>query len=571
MAAVRIFASMKLTKNTVRAIVSLIVVAVIGQMILQYTLLKNTIELRDQTFKRNVFAAMNDALDKLEEMDLRNRVFFSSRDTSLPEVVTIIGRNERQASSLRSDLPMMVFTSSGISGRIINDLLFYSLGKSEKVTVKLFNQFGDYDTTLVDDVRTQGEHSVPIPLKRYANGPFILQIKCGTSVSTFKWEGGKHTASYVVSDTDIRRKKILDRVSSGFSPDDMTPIARRFSNATLDSLVGSSLRSQAITIPYEFGIFRNASMEAGRTTLSEQELSQSEFKVSLTNLRPFETPEILRVHFPTYRTYLFTELIPEVGSTLLLVLIIIFCFAYVVRTIVRQREFAGRLSDFINNMTHEFKTPISTISLASEAIARPENARSQPKIKRYNGMIADENNRMKKQVEKILQMSALEEGDYELNFVPVTVHKIIAKAVESVSLQMTALRGTITAKLDASQSTIQADAVHLENIIHNVLDNAVKYSNGEPKIVVTTASTANEFILRVQDSGIGIAEEHLQKVFEKYYRVPTGNVHDVKGFGLGLSYVKLVTEAQRGTIAIQSQLGKGTTVELRFPLTPKHS
>jgi two-component system phosphate regulon sensor histidine kinase PhoR len=396
-------------------------------------------------------------------------------------------------------------------------------------------------------------------------------MKCGTSVSTFKWEGGKHKASYVVSDTDIRRKKILDRVSSGFYARDDIPIAKHFSSATLDSLVGSSLRAQAITIPYEFGIFRNTSMEAGRTTLSEKELSESEFKASLTNLRPFETPEILHVHFPTYRTYLFTELIPEVGSTLFLVLIIIFCFVYVVRTILRQKEFAGRLSDFINNMTHEFKTPISTISLASEAIARPENARSQPKVKRYNGMIADENNRMKKQVEKILQMSALEEGDYELNLVSVDVHKIITKAVENLSLQMTTRKGTITTDLRARQSSIQADAVHLENIVHNILDNAVKYSNGDPRIVVSTDSTAGQFVLRVQDNGIGIAPEHLQKVFEKYYRVPTGNIHDVKGFGLGLSYVKLVTEAHKGSIAIQSQLRKGTTVELRFPLTLKQS
>jgi two-component system phosphate regulon sensor histidine kinase PhoR len=561
---------MKLSKNTVRAIVTLIVVAVGGLMILQYNLLRNTIELRDQTFKRNVFTALNDALDKIEEIDIRNRVFLSQEDSSLPSIVTIVRKGDRRTLKKKpdqSDVPMMYFSSTNLSGRIVHDKLYYVLDKTQNITVRTFNELGEHDTTLVDGLKTEGEHSVPIPLDRYAGGPFIVQMKCGTSVSTFKWEAGKHTASYVVSDTELRKKRILARVASGFSPTDRVPIANRFSNATLDSLVASGLHSQAITIPYEFGIFRNDSMEAGRTTLSEKALLESDFKVPLTKLKPFETPEILRVYFPTYKAYLFTELIPEVGSTLLLVAIIIFCFVYIVRTIVRQKEFAGRLSDFINNMTHEFKTPISTISLASEAIARPENARSQPKIKRYNGMIADENKRMKKQVEKILQMSALEEGDYELNLVPVDVHKIITKAVENISLQMTARKGTITTELNAPRSKIQADAVHLENIVHNVLDNAVKYSRNEPKIVVATSSTADQLIIRVQDNGIGIAEEHLQKVFEKYYRVPTGNVHDVKGFGLGLSYVKLVTEAHRGTIAIQSQLGKGTTVELHFPLS----
>jgi signal transduction histidine kinase len=537
-------------------------------MILQYTLLRNTIELRDQTFKRNVFAALNGALDKLEEIDIRNRVLRSASDTSVPMIVSIVRDDNRETNSGRvnqSTIPPMVFSTDNLSGRIVKDRLFYVLEKPQWVTVRTFNELGDYDTTLIDAMKSEGEHNVLIPVNRYASGPFLIQMKCGTSVSTFKWEAGEKSMAYTVSENDVRKRKVVNRVVESFANNDI-PIGRRYSAGLLDSLVSSNLRSQAITIPFEFGVFQNDSMEVGRTSLTPEQLAASDFKLTLTRYKPFQTPECLFVRFPTYRAYLFSELFPEVGSTLLLAAVIIFCFVFTIRTILKQKEFTGRLSDFINNMTHEFKTPISTISLASEAIARSDTAKSQAKVKRYNNVIKDENDRMKKQVEKILQMSALEEGDYELSLVRVDVHNVISNAVKSIALQMTTLKGAIATELKATRHEIQADLVHMENIVYNILDNAVKYSIDKPNITVTTADDGNHLIIRIRDKGIGIAEEHLGRIFEKYYRVPTGNIHDVKGFGLGLSYVKLVTEAHKGTISVQSQYGKGTTVELRFPL-----
>ena len=327
-----------------------------------------------------------------------------------------------------------------------------------------------------------------------------------------------------------------------------------------------SLIQQAITLPFEFGVAQNDSLAIARTALSYRDLARSEYQSSLLNGDPFHTPGTLYLSFPTYRSYLFGELFPEMAASLMLIGVIIFCFAYTLRTIFRQKEFAGRLSDFINNMTHEFKTPISTIALASEAIARPDVAQSEAKLQRYNIVIADEITRMKNQVEKILQMAALEEGDYEFTMAPVDMHQVIARAADNIGLQLSTQKGNITTFLNAQISQILADEVHIENVIHSVLDNAMKYSPKEPIIVLETANENGELMIRVHDNGIGISGENLGKVFDKYYRVPTGNLHDVKGFGIGLSYVKLIVEAHRGSVSIRSQVGKGTTAELKFPL-----
>jgi two-component system phosphate regulon sensor histidine kinase PhoR len=244
---------------------------------------------------------------------------------------------------------------------------------------------------------------------------------------------------------------------------------------------------------------------------------------------------------------------------------IIFCFGYTIRTILRQKEFAVRLTDFINTMTHEFKTPISTIALANEAMIRPEVVRSNTKLRRYNKVIGDENRRMRNQVEKILQMATLEEGEHEFNKVRLDLHEIIQNAVDNIEVQIEARKGNVKVVLNAQQSIVQGDAVHIENVIYNLLDNANKYSANKPNISVSTLNVGGSLVVVVADRGLGIAREHIDKVFDKYYRVPTGNLHDVKGFGLGLSYVKLILEAHGGRVAIKSEPGKGTMVELRFP------
>ena len=226
-------------------------------------------------------------------------------------------------------------------------------------------------------------------------------------------------------------------------------------------------------------------------------------------------------------------------------------------------------TDFINNMTHEFKTPIATISLAADSIASPKVISDEGKINRFVGIIRQENKRMLQQVEKVLQMAQIDKRDFELNLTRVDMHEVIRQAVDHLNLQVTKREGRIDVQLDASRPDIEGDATHLSNVIYNLLDNANKYSENAPEIRITTCNRGEGIEITVEDKGIGMTKEDQKHIFDKFYRVHTGNVHDVKGFGLGLSYVKAIATAHQGSIDVKSEPGKGSKFFLFLPATQK--
>ena len=260
---------------------------------------------------------------------------------------------------------------------------------------------------------------------------------------------------------------------------------------------------------------------------------------------------------------------PMLGATALFMLVVTGVFAYSVKTMVAQRRAGRQMVDFVNNMTHEFKTPISTVALACEAILRKDVIGEPDKVRRFSNMIVDENRRMRHQVEKILQMAALEETQGRLAFATVDVHEVIRNAVESISLQVERRRGSMSCDLKSTRHLIEADEVHLTGVIYNLLDNANKYSPDCPCIRVITEDVEDGVLITVADNGIGLKPEDRKRIFDKYYRVSHGNVHDVKGFGLGLSYVALMVRAHGGHIRVESEPGKGTRMILWFPASPQ--
>jgi two-component system phosphate regulon sensor histidine kinase PhoR len=277
----------------------------------------------------------------------------------------------------------------------------------------------------------------------------------------------------------------------------------------------------------------------------------------------------LLLWFPGYRTHLLRSILPELFLNLFFVLIIGACFRFAMKTLRRQREFAGRLTDFINNMTHEFKTPLSTIALSTEALARPDVVGDRSKVEMYGGIIADEHRRMRSQVDRILELAALEEGEFEFRRERLDLHEVVARAAANSGLRVRERGGTVATDLRAADHAIRGDAMHIGNVVNSVLDNAEKYSPGTPSIRVATYNADGCVVVSIADRGIGIAAEHLPNIFEKYFRVPTNNLHDVKGFGIGLSYVRLVVERHGGTVRAQSSRsspGRGTTIELKFPV-----
>jgi two-component system phosphate regulon sensor histidine kinase PhoR len=451
-----------------------------------------------------------------------------------------------------------------------NDTFFYAVPSPQHVTVDVLYPDSGRQFTLVDDFRTPGSYQVKLP---YDSGTAIgLALR-------FRGDSGTAVSRYVVAaDQEVirlplggaARVRLVERIVDNLSAAEWEPIEGRIKPDGLDSTIGAALKESGIDLSYAFGVITrpNDSLPIVRPSEYADKLRHSDFRTRLFPNDLFSVPSDLILFFPDYDSYLRGQMTPQFALTVLFMLIIAFCFTYTIRTILRQKRFAARTVDFINNMTHEFKTPLSTVALACDALQRPDVAADETQVRRFSRMVRDENSRMRSQVDKILQMAVLEEKDYELTLADVDVHEVIRKAVTSMALHVEARGGSTTSRLDAEAHTILADDLHFENVIHNLLENANKYSPERPAIVVATENRDGGIVISIADQGIGIPEKEQKLVFAKYYRVSSGDIQDVRGFGIGLAYVKLMVEAMGGTVRLDSGPGRGTTVVLFFPLSP---
>ncbi len=370
----------------------------------------------------------------------------------------------------------------------------------------------------------------------------------------------------------------------------MRDLESRLQPAALQDLIKEELASQGIHIRFHFGVYslRGGSfvilngmyvVEIGDSESStvevdcdQESLINSEYKIPLFNKGPTASPGTLRLHFPDKASWLWSSLLPTLIGTIIFAGLILFCFAYTIWIILRQKKVSAMKTDFINNMTHEFKTPIATISLATDSILSPRIITSEEKIKRFADIIKQENKRMLGQVEKVLQMAMIDKSDFDLSLTQVDMHSVINVAIENANLLVQRRGGTISRELTADPPIIQGDQTHLSNVIHNLLDNANKYSSEAPDISVRTRNVSGGVEVIVEDHGVGMTSDSRKQIFEKFYRVHTGNLHDIKGFGLGLSYVKAITDAHSGKIDVRSVPGEGSSFILYLPYNgPKHN
>lgn len=288
------------------------------------------------------------------------------------------------------------------------------------------------------------------------------------------------------------------------------------------------------------------------------------YQTELFPNNPLDEPAIIQVYFPEKEKYLVRHniLLPLFAFFIIIGILAIFVFTY--KNLILQTKISDLKTDFINNMTHELKTPVSTIKLAAEMLLdkRPID---EGKRNRYTYIIQEENQRLSTQIEKVLQIARIEKGELELHKEKLNVHEILEEAITHVQLHLELKNGNVVRDLKLTNPYVYADPVHLKNVFVNLMDNAIKYTPQNPLIKVSTADAGEEMIVRIADNGIGISKEAQKKIFEKFYRVPTGNLHDVKGFGLGLSYVKLMIEAHGGSINVQSKPNEGSIFEIQLP------
>jgi two-component system phosphate regulon sensor histidine kinase PhoR len=361
------------------------------------------------------------------------------------------------------------------------------------------------------------------------------------------------------------RRTFVDRIIATMfyvSPE----IENRISASELENVIRKVLTDSDIDLPFEYAVMRWNNDTAYHSAAYNPFAEAEYYRVQLFPNDVYANSNYLKLYFPSKEDFLFRSLSYLAVSSFLLTLAILLSFALTVYIMFRQKRLSEIRSDFISNMTHELKTPISTISLASQMLGDKSIPAEIKNIGQISKIISEECRRLGNQVEKVLQTSVFDKGKLKLRLGEVNMHEIITSVVDNFSIQVKSRNGKITSSLQAESFILQADQVHITNVMSNLLDNAIKYCNRNPEIVVETANKMEFLLISVSDNGIGINRNDQKRIFEKFYRVPTGNIHTVKGFGLGLSYVKMIVEEHHGYMEVESELYEGSTFKLFLPL-----
>jgi len=342
------------------------------------------------------------------------------------------------------------------------------------------------------------------------------------------------------------------------------PINKRVSSELVSNFIEKNLKNQGVDIDFEYAIFDDDLSTKVRTENFKK--TNNSYGVPIFLDVNDESAYRLWVDFPERNKFLFSTILWMIVLSILFTSIIIVAYTSAIYQLIKQRQISQIKTDFINNMTHEFKTPIATINLALDSIRNPKIIDDKEKVFRYLRMIKDENKRMHAQVENVLRISKLEKNELNISKERLKLHDLIEDAMTHVELIVEDRKGYIKLHLDAAKSSILANETHFTNVIVNVFDNAIKYSDGAPKIDVYTENIGNNILLKISDKGNGMSKQVQKRIFEKFYREHTGNVHNVKGHGLGLAYVKRIIDDHQGHISVESEKGKGSTFTIRLPL-----
>lgn len=342
------------------------------------------------------------------------------------------------------------------------------------------------------------------------------------------------------------------------------PILQRIQPGYLDSLIRKELTDKGVNLDYTFGI-QSSPKTWSYTSSPDIKQQKSVFEASLFPNDIHPSKNVLKIYFPDSGTFIWQTMGLSLAGSGLLLLVMVGCFYFAVLTILRQKKLALVKNDFINNMTHEFKTPITSISLATQLLQEELKPGKNESILRYLGIIKDENTRLGQQVERVLQTAQMEREEITLKRKSIDVSALIQQVVDINGPLFDSVNGTLAVNLEDLPATISLDEVHISNVLNNLIDNAVKYSPANPQVLISATSQDAGILISVRDQGMGMPKEALSNIFDPFYRVPTGNVHNVKGFGLGLSYVKKIVEAHGGKVHVKSKLEEGSTFEIYLP------
>lgn len=535
-----------MSQNTLKWIIVLMALALTGLISFQMYWINNAINISEDQFKKGVQDALNMVSHRLEEQEIvytaANTLQYSKGGKTWvgTDSITFISKVKKKEAD---------------SGFILNEervKKFYFA--SDSSFDEPGNKFVDIETDqpFKSSEGVWIDENVLIEVKRIkSNIDSVIEYNEYADGNIKKVEEKTEMVTIVLNELFSKERQLENRIDQ----------------RQLQTLLSSALQNQGIDIEFDYGVIdgKDNQIVLTNSTENKSEVLKSEFRTNLFTRDIIPTGNYLTVFFPDQQTFLIGKIWFSLASSILLVLVIVAIFGYALYTIMTQKKISEIKNDFINNMTHEFKTPISTVSLACEALQDDDVKKNSNFLKRYISIIEAENKRLGLQVEKVLQMATLEKEDFKLKLEPLDIHEVIDKALENVNIQIEKREGVIRKKLAANNKEVVADEVHLTNIIYNLLDNANKYSREKPEITIATQNNNGGLIVQITDKGIGMSKEVMHRIFEKFYREPTGNIHDVKGFGLGLTYVKTMLDALGGSIGVKSDIAKGSTFEIYLP------
>jgi signal transduction histidine kinase len=383
-----------------------------------------------------------------------------------------------------------------------------------------------------------------------------------------RFHGGR---LFSLEDTQVQNRikhltAIIDQIILEVSTDHSL-VSKRLSTKLVDSILVNELKNNGVNLKPEYAVYND--LKKRQSSISSPGYVTAVAPDYMTRLFPndlFGSPYSLKVQFKNMDAYILKSMSFMLSMSVLLTVFLILAFIIALWAIVKQKKISEIRSDFINNITHEFKTPISTIGLAIDSIDNPKIIDNKKQVKYFTQIIREENYRMNQLVENVLRAALLDRKNLKQNIDVVDLHELIHRAVNHTQLQIESRNGSLALHLDAEKSVIEADATQVLNAIMNLLDNAIKYSKDAPEINISTRQSGNRIICSIEDKGIGMSHEVQRKIFDRFYRYTDGNIHDVKGHGLGLAFVKAIVDAHNGRISVESELGKGSRFEVIIPL-----
>lgn len=364
-----------------------------------------------------------------------------------------------------------------------------------------------------------------------------------------------------------KRQDVIDDVAISIQLSNR-PLANRINSAIIRALLTKELASRDIHSPFNIEIRDRQKLiyESATGNSFPENTKYNRYTTALFKGDLGTPTGRLSIYFPDKKNVIVNNMNYLIPPTITLFALLIGCFAYTLSIIFKQKKISEMKTDFINNMTHEFKTPVATIMIASESLKDPEIAHNEARVSRLANIIYDENVRLGNHIERVLNIAKLEKENLKLDHVKVSINPLVESVLDSMQLQLQKANGHLVSELNASNDIVIGDELHLSNVLFNLVDNAIKYSPQNPEITVKTFNSKNNIIISVTDNGMGMSKEQQEKVFDQFYRIPTGNIHNVKGFGLGLSYVYDITKRLNGKIHVKSEKDKGTTFEVSLPL-----